>query len=199
MVYMLIIQWQCSQCGENTVYSLRLLRHLAAIPRMKRDYVSRVRTGQCQCRRCAQPGEVVKWWHFLLFRQSMQSIHGIMGSPEPNWISQVRPPPDCKYTHSTTPGLRVIGCRVAVPRSHWSAVPTPLFIYISQLLRDLFSVSQQPPSGNLLPIIPWAGCWMLAVECWNDRSCVDIIVIAPGKWFIENTFYNLFIKQATSL
>ena len=84
----------------------------------------------------------------------MQSIHGIMGSPEPNWISQVRPPPDCKYTHSTTPGLRVIGCRVAVPRSHWSAVPTPLFIYISQLLRDSFSVSQQPPSGNLLPIIP---------------------------------------------
>ena len=42
-------------------------------------------------------------------------------------------------------GIRVIGCRVAVPRSHWSAVPTPLFIYIAQLLRDSFSVSQQPP------------------------------------------------------
>ena len=39
----------------------------------------------------------------------------------------------------------VIGCRVAVPRSHWSAVPTPLFDNISQLLRDSFSVSQQPP------------------------------------------------------
>ena len=38
----------------------------------------------------------------------------------------------------------VIGCRVAVPRSHWSAVPTPLFDNISQLLRDSFSVSQQP-------------------------------------------------------
>ena len=50
-------------------------------------------------------------------------------------------------TSLTTPGLqiRVIGCRVAVPRSYWSAVPTPLFIYISQLLRDSFSVSQQPP------------------------------------------------------
>ena len=50
-------------------------------------------------------------------------------------------------TSSTTPGLqiRVIGCRVAVPRSYWSAVPTSLFIYISQLLRDSFSVSQQPP------------------------------------------------------
>ena len=50
-------------------------------------------------------------------------------------------------TSSTTPGLqiRVIGCHVAMPRSHWSAVPTPLFIYISQLLRDSFSVSQQPP------------------------------------------------------
>ena len=39
----------------------------------------------------------------------------------------------------------VIGCRVSVPRSHWSAVPTPLFDNISQLLRDSFSVSQQPP------------------------------------------------------
>ena len=39
----------------------------------------------------------------------------------------------------------VIGCCVAVPRSHWSAVPTLLFIYISQLLGDSFSVSQQPP------------------------------------------------------
>ena len=39
----------------------------------------------------------------------------------------------------------VIGCRVAVPRSHWSAIPTPLFDKISQLLGDSFSVSQQPP------------------------------------------------------
>ena len=37
----------------------------------------------------------------------------------------------------------------AMPRSHWSAVPTLLFIYISQLLMDIF-----PPFGNLLPIIP---------------------------------------------
>ena len=35
--------------------------------------------------------------------------------------------------------------------------PRPDNNNISQLLRDLFSVSQQPPSGNLLPIIPWAG------------------------------------------
>ena len=41
--------------------------------------------------------------------------------------------------------IRVIGCCVAVPHSYWSAVPTPLFIYISQLLRDSFSISQQPP------------------------------------------------------
>ena len=129
-----------------TRYSLRLLwwcRDRAAAPRVIRSHVPRVRTGQC--RRWARPGEVGKWWHVLSFMQSMQSIHGIMGSPEPNWISQVRPPPDCKYTHSTTPRLCVIGCRVAVPCSHWSAVPTPLFIYISQLLRDSFFVSQQPP------------------------------------------------------
>ena len=68
----------------------------------------------------------------------MQSIHGIMGSPEPNWISQVRPPPDCKYTHSTTPGLRVIGCCVAVPRSHWSAVPTPLFEHTPSLNKEYY-------------------------------------------------------------
>ena len=61
--------------------------------------------------------------------------------------SEVQPHPDCKYTCSTTPGLqiRVIGCCVAVPHYHWSAVPTPWFIYISQLSRDSFSVSQQPP------------------------------------------------------
>ena len=39
----------------------------------------------------------------------------------------------------------MIGCRVALPHSYWSAVPTPLFIYIYQLFRDSFSVSQQPP------------------------------------------------------
>ena len=62
-------------------------------------------------------------------------------------MSQVRPHLDSKFTSSTTPGqqIRVIGCRVAMLRSHWSAVPTLLFIYISQLLRDSFSVSQQPP------------------------------------------------------
>ena len=31
-----------------------------------------------------------------------------------------------------------------MPCSYWSAVPTPLFIYISQLLRDSFSIYQQP-------------------------------------------------------
>ena len=61
------------------------------------------------------------------------------------------------FTSSTTRRLQisVIGCSVAVPHSYWSAVATPLFIYISQLLRDSFSVSRQPPSGILLPIIPF--------------------------------------------
>ena len=56
--------------------------------------------------------------------------------------------PRLDLTSSTTPGQQihsVIICCVAVPRSHWSAVPILLFIYISQLLRDSFSVSQQPP------------------------------------------------------
>ena len=66
-----------------TRYSLRLLwwcRDRAAAPRVIRSHVPRVRTGQC--RRWARPGEVGKWWHVLSFMQSMQSIHGIMGSPE---------------------------------------------------------------------------------------------------------------------
>ena len=42
----------------------------------------------------------------------------------------------------------VIGCRVAVPHSHWSIVPTLLFIYISQFFGDSFSVSQEPPIGK---------------------------------------------------
>ena len=156
MLYMLIIQWQCSQCGENTVYSLRLLRHLAAVPRMKRDYVSRVRTGQCQCRRCAQPGEVVKWWHFLLFRQSMQSIHGIMGSPEPNWISQVRPHPDCKSVWLAA----VSPCRAPIGRL------SPLHcLFISPSCWGThFLYLSNPPSGNLLPIIPWVECSIMQLS-----------------------------------
>ena len=70
-----------------------------------------------------------------------------MGSPEPN------------LTSSTTPGLqiRVIGCCVAVPRSYWSAVPTLLFIYISQLLRDedeglIFCISATHHLGTSFPL-----------------------------------------------
>ena len=61
-----------------------------------------------------------------------------------------------KVDHTRTV-IHVIGCRVAVPRSYWSVVPIPLFIYISQLLRDSFSVSQQPhiwepPSHYSMPV-----------------------------------------------
>ena len=89
-----------------------------------------------------------------------------MGSPEPNYISLVRPHTDCKYRSLTTPGLqiRVIGCHVAVPRSYWSAVPTPLFIYISQLLRDSFSVSQQPPIWE--PPSHSSMDWCMNRPCW---------------------------------
>ena len=66
---------------------------------------------------------------------------------EPKTWNNGKEVPRLDLTSSTTPGLqiRVIGCCVAVPRSYWSAVPTPLFIYISQLLRDSFSVYQQSP------------------------------------------------------
>ena len=95
-------------------------------------------------------GGVASGWVLVDVNSDTEGVpHGIMGRRFPDKISQVRPRLDSKYTSSTTPGqqIRVIGCRVAVPRSHWSAVPTLLFIYISQLLRDSFS-------GNLLPIIP---------------------------------------------
>ena len=57
-----------------------------------------------------------------------------------------------------------------MPRSHWSAVPTLVFDNISQLLRDSFSISEQPPSGNLLPIIPWS--WPVYVPPhWRVPFC----------------------------
>ena len=63
--------------------------------------------------------------------------HGRMGTPVRNNFLSGR-------SHQKISRV-VIGCRVTLPRSHWSAVPTPLFDNITQLLRDSFSVSQQPP------------------------------------------------------
>ena len=76
-------------------------------------------------------------------------IHGIMGRR-----FQVRPGLDSKYTSSTTPGqqIRVIGCRVAVPHSHWSAVPTPLFIYIPVVEGLIFCISATPHLGTSFPL-----------------------------------------------
>ena len=67
----------------------------------------------------------------------------------------------------------VIGCRVAMPRSHWSAVPTPLFDNISQLLGDSFSVSQQPPICELpshSSLILWLLMWLISL--WSQLQCV---------------------------
>ena len=65
----------------------------------------------------------------VVFKQAQDSIQSWNNGKEV---------PRLDLTSSTMPGqqIHVIGCRVAVPRSHWSAVPTLLFIYISQLLRD---------------------------------------------------------------
>ena len=75
----------------------------------------------------------------------------------------------------------VIGCRVAVPRSHWSAVPTPLFDNISQLFGDSFSVSQQPPicelpshySMDRMGLI-WSWCYRILQ---TSRSCCVMLVL----------------------
>ena len=77
--------------------------------------------------------------------------HGIMGSPEPNYISQVRPSLDCKYTSLTTPGLQicVIGCRVAVPRSHWSAV---CLLHLPVVEGLIFCISATPHLGTSFPL-----------------------------------------------
>ena len=70
----------------------------------------------------------------------------------------------------------MIGCRVAMLRSYWSAVPTPLFIYISQLLRDSFSVSKQPPIWEPpSQILSIHGC-VFVVLC-----CVVIVMILRGR------------------
>ena len=87
--------------------------------------------------------------HQNLYFQRIQ--HGIMGSPEPNKISQVRPHPDCKYTSSTTPRLQisVIGCRVAVPRSHWSAV---CLLHLPVVVGLILCISATPHLGTSFPL-----------------------------------------------
>ena len=83
--------------------------------------------------------------HKISYMWLVQGGLGMVGADQ-SW-NNGKEVPRLDLTSLTMPGqqIRVIGCRVAVPRSHWSAVPTLLFIYISQLLRDSFSVSQQPP------------------------------------------------------
>ena len=83
--------------------------------------------------------------HKISYMWLVQGGLGMVGADQ-SW-NNGKEVPRLDLTSLTMPGqqIRVIGCRVAVPHSHWSAVPTLLFIYISQLLRDSFFVSQQPP------------------------------------------------------
>ena len=83
--------------------------------------------------------------HKISYMWLVQGGLGMVGADQ-SW-NNGKEVPRLDLTSLTMPGqqIRVIGCRVAVPHSHWLAVPTLLFIYISQLLRDSFSVSQQPP------------------------------------------------------
>ena len=109
----------------------------------------------------------------------MERRHGIIGRRFRDQISQVRPRLDSKYTSSTTPRqqIRVIGFHVAVPRSYWSAIPTPLFIYISQLLRDSFSVCQQPPIWD-----PPSHYSMPTPQPWSGNFCN---LFLPSKLFVQ--------------
>ena len=66
----------------------------------------------------------------------------------------------------------MIGCSVAVPRSYWSDVPTLLFIYISQLLRDSFSVSQQPPI--------WEPPSHYSMRWWLTSAVLGELVVNTG-------------------
>ena len=83
--------------------------------------------------------------HKISYMWLVQGGLGMVGADQ-SW-NNGKEVPRLDLTSLTMPGqqIRVIGCRVAVPHSHWLAVPTLLFIYISQLLRDSFFVSQQPP------------------------------------------------------
>ena len=70
----------------------------------------------------------------------------------------------------------MIGCCVAVPLSYWSAVPTPLFIDISQLLRDSFSVSQQPP------ILEPPSHYSMVLVLYRDQAEVTISPLLASSW-----------------
>ena len=87
----------------------------------------------------------------------------------------------------------VIGCRVAMPCSHWSALPTPLFDNISQLLGDSFSVSQQSPIGSFLPILLWLHSRILPYERYYILKKFKESNIYPGgqkeiRWAIGSSF-----------
>ena len=53
-----------------------------------------------------------------------------------------------------------------MPRSYWSAVPTPLFIYISQLLREglIFCISATPHLGTSFPLFHGLNAHYLEME-----------------------------------
>ena len=98
----------------------------------------------------------------------------------------------------------MIGCRVTVPRYYWSAVPTLLFIYISQLLKNSFSVSQQPPIWEppshysicatlLTPLVSSGEQWQWPPTCgWERRSHVSCYPapVCPGTTTTSKYFYN---------
>ena len=105
-------------------------------------------------------------------------------------VHYVRPHPDSKYNKSVWLAA-VSPCRAPIGRLS----PLPCLItwqlhvcYISQLLRDSFSVSQQPPSGNLLPMIPWCWYWFLGLggrEVWSLENEVHSFALQYNVWLIK--------------
>ena len=134
------------------------------------DYLSR-----CSHSRCSAAGAGLwpRWWNEMKCT-ARPPTHGRMGTLVRNILSGQPKKMSKGLVNQTIKMSRVvIGCHVAVPRSHWSAVPTPLFDNISQLLRDSISVSQQPPSGNLLPILP----------CANHSLAAALLSVQTGAEF----------------
>ena len=108
-----------------------------------------------QIRRVFVCMQILLFLYLILIYVLLHTTHGIMGTPIPNKFSYLRPRPDGKYT--TYDLARMANSLVIGQlRSHeTNRRRVSDNNNISQLLRDSFSVSQQPPSGNLLPIFPW--------------------------------------------
>ena len=100
-------------------------------------------------------------------------IHGVMGSLEPNYISQVRPHLPGLQIHTVdhnrtaNPCDWLSCCRAALPLV--GCLHSLVYLHLPVVEGLIFCISAPPPSGNLLTIIPWSFC-MTRAGLWSPAQ-----------------------------